>query len=1192
MNRLGFRLLHLVFLAGVLLAYAGHPASAQQATPAAAKPEPENPDDPSAAVREQTIYIPYEKLRQVFEKEGRGVFLPYEKFRELWDAARDKTSPQAEQQPPAPAVITEVENEAAVSKDVVRVQAKVKIDLLGEGWLKVPLRLSDAAITKAAIDGEPARILADGKLGYQLLVQKKDKQPRTIELALEYAKAIHRQPGQNSVAFEAPQAPVSRWRVRIPEPGVKVELSPLIAATEVTTEDSAVPGGEAKPAEKTEPEPKPSEKPAAQETVVLAFVGAAPTVRIQWTPKAEGATGLEALLSVEAEQQVWINEGVTRSRAQLAYSVSRAELAKLAIEVPADYKVTNVFDANVRQWSVEQADSLQKINVELFEPAKTAQNVVVEMEKFAGDEPRRTVAAPVVKALGVGRQQGLIVVQAAEGLRTEVANTSGLLQVDAGELPEALRRTSWNFAYRYPAVAWQLSLDVEKSRPRIRVDSLVEFSLRPENVEMDVTTIYDVQRAGVFQLEFDVPADYQIREVAGRSAAGAEPVQVDTHRLEGEAKTRLVVNLARKAIGKVALGLRLQKDLEQPDLLGPTGRSVNLAVDVPSAVSADIERATGRLVIYAPESLRVTPSTSDGLRAISFQEAVEGIGSSRQSQEKTRPVLAFAFTQDPRKLELTAARRKPQVTIRQLLVARVDEGVVKYEATFFFNVLYSGIKSLRIDLPAEVASAIHNRTPSVREKPIDPAPEDLVPGDIAWSLTGETELIGDGQVQFVWEKKLEGLDVGGSLDFFLPVLRPRGVDRAWGQVVLAKAETIDLAVPDEPKGLRPIDPQHDLMPGASVADAARGFEFHDDWSLAVTATRYKLEEIKHTSIERAVVRAVVTRARKVPVQALYRMRSARQRLVVQLPEGATVDMEPRIDGRPTTLEQGDQRQYFIPLVGSSAEEPFVLELRYTVDGDGRVLRLPEFPLEPAVQKVYLCVYLPEERALLARKGPWTEEFRWRLDDKLSWKPVSHQGDGQLVAWAGNRTDLADSFPTDGRAYVFSTLSPAPDAELRLDWIDEELLSAGVLGAVILLGILLVPAPAGVRILALGILIIAAVFLGVFYPILAWQLLNGVLAAGLLVVLVLWTLWYLFWTRRRDSEPHEPSDPFPPDWPGPVTPVVPPAAADPGGQVWPPAASSESPVEAESVERERLQKPEPEPQPGEETDRERGGQDHA
>ena len=39
-------------------------------------------------LQEQSIYIPYEKLREVFEREGRGVFLPYDQFQALWQAAR------------------------------------------------------------------------------------------------------------------------------------------------------------------------------------------------------------------------------------------------------------------------------------------------------------------------------------------------------------------------------------------------------------------------------------------------------------------------------------------------------------------------------------------------------------------------------------------------------------------------------------------------------------------------------------------------------------------------------------------------------------------------------------------------------------------------------------------------------------------------------------------------------------------------------------------------------------------------------------------------------------------------------------------------------------------------------------------------------------------------------------------------
>ena len=145
----------------------------------------------------------------------------------------------------------------------------------------------------------------------------------------------------------------------------------------------------------------------------------------------------------------------------------------------------------------------------------------------------------------------------------------------------------------------------------------------------------------------------------------------------------------------------------------------------------------------------------------------------------------------------------------------------------------------------------------------------------------------------------------------MPHLKPREVDRAWGQIVLVKSETIDVHESGEPKSLRPIDPQYDLM--APVASAARAFEFHDDWSLTVAATRYEMEKIKHTSIERALVRMVVTPANQISVQALYRMRSAGQRLTVELPAGAAFRRPAAASERPAgPLGNGQAERVFRP----------------------------------------------------------------------------------------------------------------------------------------------------------------------------------------------------------------------------------------------------------------------------------------
>ncbi len=1119
-------------------------ASAEKPSPKpAAKPNapaekpPTKPGDQDAVgdpsqerlIREQSIYIPYEKLRKVFEKEGRGVFLPYEKFQELWQAAQENTKPAASPKPPVASLITESDNEATVAKDMVRVKARLKVEILSEGWTEVPLRLADAAITGATLDGQPARVVAAGDAGYKLLIEKKGKQPQQLDLVLDYAKAITRAPGQNSVSFQAPQTPVSRWKVRIPEPGVKVSVQPLIAATEAPADDKA------KPAAKTE------------ETVILAFVGAAPTVRIEWTPKAEGATGLEALASVQTEQQVWINEGVIRTRTQLVYALSRAELGQLAFEVPGGQKVVNVFDVNVRQWSVQAADKKQKVSVQLFEPAKGSQNLTVELEEFAGQEQESKVRVPVIRALGVGRQQGVLVVQVADGLRAEIGQSSGLLQVDRAELPPALAKGDWAFSYRYAAVPYELELNVEKVQPRILVDSLVEAQLRPERLTLSMLAIYTIERSGVFRLDLDVPEGYEVRQVRGRAAAGAAEAQVDGYYLEGDKKTHLVVNLGRKALGRVGLELELSRELHEPDLLTPTGKSAQIGIGIPQVAPAirrdvpaadkpadpkvvrapgkpvvgpaSVEHFSGRVLINAPESLRVNPAKNEGLRSISFQEALEGMESRRLGKGgDTRPVLAFAFAQDPTTLSLTVERRKPQVTMRQLLVARVEDGVVKYQATFFYNILYSGVKSLRIDVPAELAGQLRNNTRTIREKVIDPQPAGVEKGDTAWSFSGETELIGDGSIELLWERKLDKLDIGATVPLAIPRLKPMNVDLAWGQIVLTKTETIDLNDPEQPKGLRPIDPQYDLMPGAKVPGAARAFEFHDAWALTIPATRYDLQEIKSTCIERAVVRMVVTRANKISVQALYRIQSVRQRLELKLPEGATLDSQQRVNGKPLQPEVGPKGEYFIPVAEPHADKSFLLELRYSLDGDGSVLVCPEFPQEPAAQKVYVAVYLPQERSLLDKRGPWSEQFHWRVGSRLKWVHDNDISEQNLLNWVCQPLRLPESFQTDGRMYAFSALAlqSGPDGALRLATLHENWLSFGLIGAVLVGGLLLLPVRAGGRALAVGVLIVGLVLLGVFLPILAHQILGGALAASLLVVLVVWVVRFLMQTRPAQA----------------------------------------------------------------------------
>ena len=1068
-------------------------------------------DVPPTPLREQTIYIPYNSLRKVFEQQGRGVFLPYDKFQELWRQARAQQNKTPEAKPPVGALIAEIRNEATVEKDVVSVSATLKIELLSQGWHQIPLRLSDAALRSATIAEGPAHITFDAKQGYRLLIHHDQEEPAQIELLLDYAKAYAKSPGQNRVTFQAPQASINRWQIRIPQKGVKVNVQPLIAATELPPADP--------PAEGEAP---------VEETVVQAFVGAAPTIRIDWTPKAEGATGLEALATVQAEQEVTIDEGVIRTRTRLTYDISRAELSQLQVEVPAEHKVTGVFDPNVRKWEVkiDEAKEKQTITIELFQPARGQQKVTVELERFVTELAMLDLPVPTVKALNVARQQGILVARVVNEVRGEAASRTGLSQLDTAELPKSLQGQQWLAAYRYSMLPFELILHVEKVEPRIRAVQYVEFFLEPQLLTVDLLAVFTIERAGVFQFEFDLPPGYTVRQVRGDKVSGATPVVVDSHQLEGENNSRLKVNLSKKAIGKAGVFVTLERRMDDANLLTPTGESSTISLPIPRVATA-VEQLKGGVIVYAPESLRVNPSELQGLRTVSFVEARQDNAFVRGGRLGTlREVLGLAHANEDLQLAIDVERRRPHVTARQFLTVRIESGVVQYSAHFFYDILYSGVKDLRIDVPSILADKITNKTQAIRDATIAPQPDNVADGYTAWSFTGEGEFLGSPQFLLTWQENVEELTVNNSTEFAIPVLRPVNVNRAWGQIVVAKAESLEVLPTKDMTKLRPIDPQLDLMPGVPRIEAAQAFEFQDEWSLSVSATRYELQDVKRTSIERTVLRVVVTRSDKISVQALYRLRSAVQRLAVKLPDNAEFDLDSlQINGVARGLEVGDQDEKFIPLSDYGPDTSVLVELRYTVDGDQGELSFPVFPAqanlqsEPAMQKVVMCVYLPEKLALLGSRGPWTnEQAGWY--QRLNYPQRTNDND--YLDWVTAGVPLQNtgyrSFPTYGRLYAFTTLRPPPppDGSLRLWAVSENGLNGVLLSLLFVVGVVFLPRSFAAKLIALGLLLISVVLAGVFAPTLAMQIIDTWLAVGVVLVVFVWIVVAVYTSRNKFS----------------------------------------------------------------------------
>ena len=217
----------------------------------------------------------------------------------------------------------------------------------------------------------------------------------------------------------------------------------------------------------------------------------------------------------------------------------------------------------------------------------------------------------------------------------------------------------------------------------------------------------------------------------------------------------------------------------------------------------------------------------------------------------------------------------------------------------------------------------------------------------------------------------------------------------------------------------------------------------------------------------------------------------------------------------------------MPLVNSHPDEPLLLELRYTCSRATAAASIcPISPPSRPCRKVYLCVYLPMDRVLLGKSGPWTDELDRGLaaDSGFPGQDGARAAKKPFCEWVlGDRAipggSPAERFHTDGKLYVFSTLQPEapPKGSLHLCFLNAGWFNGLLLGGVVFLGVLLVPAPGRTRVLAIGLAVIALAVCALFWPLAARELMGWRFWDVALIVAVVWAAWWCGWAVPRDRK---------------------------------------------------------------------------
>ncbi|MEM7167156.1 MAG: hypothetical protein AAF581_16965 [Planctomycetota bacterium] len=904
-----------------LLAIAGAGLAAPPVDPpefTSSEAPPRSGDGKPAYVRERSFYIPFERLEDVFERHGRGIFLPYEEFLQLWNRAHTN-EPEEPDTPPAPAVVRGGNYQGTVSGDLARFQVQFTVESLVKGWTTIPFPLAGVAVESVQLSDTRA-LLAPERSGYSLLLPE----PGTYEIQVQFAATISREPGKKQIRFQLPAAAVSRMELTIPESGVRVDVQPALAATQTISDDG--------------------------NTRVLAFLGNSQQVQVAWSPPPGQSTDGGAIVASEQAVRVALEERILRVDTAIEYTVQRGELAAFEIEKPADMQIIKVDGKNLRQW-LETEDG--KLRFELHEPVRDRYSLYLRFERPLPETPP-TLTVPFPKTLGVLRETGWVTLGYGNGLQVRITETTGLSQLDPDEVPEALREPGY-LGFVYLAHPLAISLQIEKITPEVRAEVVSVLSVGDEEDRWVGWIDYQIRRAGLFRLSFEIPSGWEVEEVG-------DTQRVEQFRTTDAGPVRTVaVSLRSQAINAFRLPFRLVRD--------GTAAAGEQTFTPPRVL--DVEQDQGLLGVSAPRSIEVITAGRDNVLDSDADEILRSGIMGQVGADAGLP-RAFRYRRHPASVTLSFTPKKTEVEVLAQHLVEVTDGELRMTHLLDYNVLYAPVEAIQFVAP----TSLDDRLQVAAKQKTQVKRLSSNAGATLWEVRFQPPLLGPRTITITHAAEIPALDSGTPVPFTVPVIRANGVRIEQGFVAIRKEGTLEVA--PTATEMEPIDAVDlpDKLRRGQIYSAFRYFSAEPQMELQLT--RFDYERLATTAVPLLRLRGLLTEERRLSAQAVFFVQnSERQYLELRFPQDTRI-LSLLVNGAPQSTKkraQSNSRLIEIPTSATAGGTfPIVIDYEQPL-GSGALgsfgtvqIQTPELLDDVPVGKTELDIFLPPEFAYISWGG--------------------------------------------------------------------------------------------------------------------------------------------------------------------------------------------------------------------------------
>ncbi len=1035
----------------------------------------------TAAEMPTKIYVPYEELKNVFEKEGQGVFLPYSDFQKLWRAASGK--PATVTSAPFEYLISTAKFNGKVKDEIAEFKLELTIDILGSGWVQVPLGLSTVAVSDAKLldsknaEYVPLLRLVDGQ--YIFAVRGAGR----YMLTLNFVKQLETQPGLAVLRYNIPSAVITTVDLMIPEANLKVDVEPMLAATTSGATEQA-----------------------KEVTRLQAFLGSAKEVRLSWKPRIQAAEDLEKVVVCEQFQHINVDEALISNDVKLSYNIHRGEVNSFSIRLPADFRVTDVNGANIAKWDIETVpvpqstgeSNQQFLKVTLFSAAKDQYALTVKMERFLQQDSAQVQLVPIVTEQ-VFRQSGLIGITYSPRRSVHLEDVKNLARVDTGQLPRNLQGRAGVTAYRFIASDYSGNMIIETTLPRISVTQNWMLGVNSDRLELQGRMQYKVERTGVFELNMKLPEPWVVESL------GPETI-VDDHQFKGQGQDRwLHILLRAEKTGDFELRLTARSTRAQPDEV------VNFTLPVPDA--NNLQSYEGQLVLALAEQLRAEVEQLQQIRALPLRSAQMWT-----SMSDMLPVMAYEFSAiDP---VLAAGGRfkvavKPsQISATVHRLVNIQSGSIEHEAVVQYQIRYAPVDTFYLKMPVQFADAgVEITGDNIKEKPrIDALPADqqsdsneVATSGITWAyykVVLQSKVSNSYQLRVQARRTFLAGQAGQSETVDVPPILAAGkLSDQDGHIAIAKADTLAIAEPNT-ANLTPADASSavDLPYAAHRRQASLAFKYNRPaYLLTLPVVVQKEAAVFTTIVNGAIIEQVLARDGMLNTHATFLLATSQgNRLTVTLPAGAEVTAV-LLNGDETPVEVGTNGNERIIRLPPSAGQvaKFVVEVSYGLKGaSASALAAPTLPAEIPVQQTLWRLWVPDGVIFLGHSRIFSQLIDNQIYSMLS---TLQSGQTRPVSFKLAGQGQALNFVRQGRGATLYVMAAGREFFFIMVWV-----------IIVAAGAFMLKLDGFRRVLIILAAGLLAGIVHLFQPLLVRQVCQSGVFAAVLVLL----LWLAQWGRLK------------------------------------------------------------------------------